>query len=125
MNHGHASTDSTPRRENTLNWLPLLQRLHELRNPRPRKRTAIQQFMVDYPDVVKAAFVAKYLDTSSLTSAEKMNARHDVAKSLLFSDEYSHLATGLHKKAVVEHEADMEEWQMILDGISAAQDVSQ
>ena len=35
-----ASANGETRRD-TLEWLPLLQRLHQLRNPRPRKRNTV------------------------------------------------------------------------------------
>ena len=117
----HASANNGVQRD-TLAWLPLLQRLHRLRNPRPRKRNAVQQFMLDYSDTVNAAFVRKYAHGGGFSAAEKMNLRYDVAKALL-ARSYSHLTTGLDKKATEQHNADTDEWGLILDGISFAEDV--
>ena len=53
-----------------------------------------------------------------------MNLRFDMAK-LLLAQKYSHLITELEKKATEQHNADTDEWGLILDGISFAEDVPQ
>ena len=111
-------------RHNILAWLPLLQQLHQIRNPRPRRRTTVQQFMRDHADTVNAAFVSKYTDSRNFSSPQRMNLRYDLAKSML-SRRYSHLVAGLDEKAVTEHKASMEEWEVVLQDISLAEDVSQ
>ena len=105
-------------------WVPLLQRLHQIRNPRPRRRSAVQQFMADYAGAVTTAFNIQYPDSGGLSSSQRMNARQNVAKTLLARD-YSHLTTELDKKAVAHHDVAIEEWGMILGDISLAEDVSQ
>ena len=80
--------------------------------------------MLEYPEVVNAAFVSWHGDGKNLSSAQKMNLRHDVAKSLL-SRQYAKLKPDLDKKAAAQQEVDMDEWGMILEDISLAEDVSQ
>lgn len=111
-------------RRDTLAWVPLLQRLHQIRNPRPRRRTTVQQFMADYAPQVNAAFVTRYGDGNGMNPGHRMNLRHDVAKALL-NKEYSHLIKELDAKAKAQHDAEVEEWNLILDDISLASDVSQ
>jgi len=80
--------------------------------------------MRDHADTVNAAFVSKYTDSRNFSSPQRMNLRYDLAKSML-SRRYSHLVAGLDEKAVTEHKASMEEWEVVLQDISLAEDVSQ
>jgi len=82
----------------------------------------VQQFMLDYPREVNAAFVSKYGDGKTLSSAQRMNVRHDLAKAMLYS-RYSHLVNELENKAKDQHKLDMNTWNMILEDISLAGDV--
>lgn len=79
--------------------------------------------MLDYPDIVNAAFVSQHADARGLSASQKMNLRHDVAKTLLSTRHHSHLKKALDKKAAAKHDAEMEEWELILDGVSSAKDV--
>jgi hypothetical protein len=121
VNHSSAKSDA---RVGTLPWFPLLQRLHQIRNPRPRRRTAIQQFMSDYATDVNAALLTRCPDPSALSAAQKLNMRYDVAKTLLSSEKYSHLTEELDAKAVAQHDIDATEWSLALEDISSAKDVS-
>lgn len=114
---------ASAKRRDPPTWVPLLQRLHQIRNPRPRCRTVIQQFMREYAAEVNAAFVSRHADGGKLSNSQKMNLRHDVAKTLL-ANRYHHLTKQLEKNAAAQHEADMEEWGLMLEDISAAEDVS-
>lgn len=107
----------------TLDWVPLLKRLHQLRNPRPRQRTPVQQFTLDHPEIVNAAFVSQYGEGKGLSGPQKMNILHKLAKDLL-STSYADLKSALDKKAATQHAVDMEEWDLILDGISSAEDIT-
>ena len=60
-------------RRDALAWSPLLQQLHQLRNPQPHLHTATQQFMLDYPREVSAAFVSRHGDGKTMGSAQRMN----------------------------------------------------
>ena len=80
--------------------------------------------MLDYPEVVKAAFIHRYGDGGKLSSVQKMNLRFDVAKSLL-AQKYSHLTSELERKATNQHDAEVDEWNLILDDVSTALDVPQ
>lgn len=80
--------------------------------------------MFDYADIVNAAFVSRYSDGKNLTGAQRMNLRHDLAKSMLHR-QYSHLITDLEKKSAAQHSVEREEWNMILQDISLAEDVSE
>ena len=120
MNHGTAKSGS---RQAALNWFPLLQRLHQLQNPRPRQRTTVQQFMLDHPDLVNAKFTSLHADGGSLRGSAKMNLKYEVAKHML-TDHYSHLTRTLDEKAVAQQELDLVAWNLILTDISEAPDVS-
>jgi hypothetical protein len=120
-NHRSAKSDLDP---STLPWLPLLQRLHQIRNPRPHKRSTVQQFMFDYPKELKAALAIRCPDPSDLNSAQRLNMRFDVGKALYTSD-YSHLKEQLDEKAAAQHDTDAEEWSLELEDISSSDDVSQ
>lgn len=120
----HASASSTTRHE-TSAWLPLLERLHKIRNPRPRCRTAVQQFMLDRSSDVDAALVKQYPDSKGLSNSHKMNLRYEVAKFLLTDRRYSHLVDGLERKAAAQHKTDMNTWSLALDDTSMAEDASQ
>lgn len=92
-------------------------------NSRPRHRSAAQQFMQDYPKIVKDAFALQYGDGKGLTSAQRMNNKHEVAKDLLHR-EYSHLISDLESKAESQNSAEVEEWELVLEDISLARDVT-
>ena len=113
-----AATDS---RREALAWSPLLQRIHQVRNTRPRQRTAVQQFMRDYAHEVKAAFAAQYGDGKNLSSAERMNFQHDTAKELLHK-KYPHLVSKMEEAAKAQHTTNLNEWDLILKDISLAED---
>lgn len=115
-NHATAKRDTLP-------WFTLLQRLHQIRNPHPRRRSAVQQFLSGYPDEVEEAFLQRVGD-KTLTNAQKMNLRYDVAKTLL-AEQYSHLKSELEDIAAEQYEVDLSQWNLVLDGISLAEDVSQ
>jgi hypothetical protein len=80
--------------------------------------------MRDYPNQVKAALSAQYGDSKDFSGVQRMNSQHEVAKALLRS-EYSHLVDELEAKAKVHHVAGMNEWNMVLDEISLAENVVQ
>ena len=107
----------------TLAWFPLIQRLHQIRNPRPRRRTMVQQFMLDHVDVINTSFLHRFSDSKDLSNAQKMNARHDLARSLL-AGQYSHLIGELTQKATDQHDAEVNEWSLTLDDISSAEDIT-
>ena len=79
--------------------------------------------MLDHPDIVNAAFVSQHANGRGLSAPQKMNARHDLAKTLL-STRYSHLTSALETKAISKHDAELEEWELILDGVSSAENVT-
>ena len=106
-----------------LGWLPLLQRLHQLRNPCPRQRSAVQQFMLDHADTVDTAFHHRQGDDKKLTGLQKVNARHEVAKALL-AGQYSNLKAELNKRATDQHNLEMDEWNLVLEGVTSAEDVA-
>lgn len=108
----------------TYTWLPLLQRLHQIQNACPRCCTAVQQFMLDYPAEVHATFVSWYTDGKGMSSSQRMNTHYETAKFLL-KNQFSHLSGELEQKAAIQHEADMDQWSLIMNDISAAKDVSQ
>ena len=87
---------------NTNPWFPLLQRFHQARTPRPCCRTAAQQFMVSYSDVVHTAFISQHSDGKNLSNTQRMNFHSDLARKMV-SGQYSHLVQELEKKATNLH----------------------
>jgi hypothetical protein len=80
--------------------------------------------MLDYPVEVNATFVSWYSDSRALTNSQKMNLCYDMAK-LLLSNWFSHLINNLNQKAADQHKADIDEWSLMLQDVSAAKDISQ
>ena len=80
--------------------------------------------MQDYPREVNAAFVARHGDGKNISSGNRLNLRYEIAKALL-SHERAGLVNELENKAKAEHIVEMNEWNMILDDISSANDVGQ
>ena len=80
--------------------------------------------MMDHPELIKTAFEQAHGEGKSLTRTDKMNARHSIAKSLLAND-YSNLTSELQDKVTAHHKAELNEWNLILDDISASDNVAQ
>ena len=80
--------------------------------------------MLDYPDTIKAAFIHRHGDGGNISSAQRMNIRHELAKALL-AKQYSHLSAKLNKKVIDQHNEAVGEWNLILDGVSFAEDIPQ
>jgi hypothetical protein len=119
-----ASAANSGTRRDNLSWTPLLKRLHQIRNTHPRLRTPTQQFMRDYPTKVKKAFAAQYGNGNNLSKADRLNFQNSVAKKLLY-EENTDLIDELQARAKAQHTAGENEWNMILEDISAAEDVAQ
>jgi len=79
--------------------------------------------MQDYPQELNAAFVSRHGDGKNLSSSERLNLRAQLAKSMV-SGQFSHLVKDLEQKAAKQHEKDMKEWDLILEDISEASDIS-
>ena len=107
----------------TLTWFLLIQQLHQIWNPHPRQRTTVQQFMLDHVDIINTSFLHWFSDGKDLSNAQKMNARHDLARSLL-TGQYSHLIGELTQKATDQHDTEVNEWSLTLDDISSAEDIT-
>lgn len=78
--------------------------------------------MLEYPEAVDATVLHRYGPGMELPNVDRMNRQHDVAKNLL-ADKYSGLRGELKDRATNQHDAELKEWSLILDGISSAQDV--
>jgi hypothetical protein len=122
INRASAATNGS--RRDTLSWFPLLRRLHKIRNPRPRRRTAAQQFMHDSPSQVNAGFISQHGDGKNMNSIQRLNLRCEVARSML-SNAHSNLVNDLESRAKAHHDAEMNEWSMTLDDVLSAEDVGQ
>lgn len=118
----YQSQNRLPRGENA-GWFHLLQRLHESANPKPRKRSVIQQFMLEQPSLVDIEFVAKYGNGCGMDGTERMNKRYEVAKKLVES-RYKHLFLDLESHARESHEKEVRQWSLTLDSIELAADVN-
>ena len=119
-----ASAANSGNRHDISAWLPLIQRLHQLRNPRPRSRTVVQQFMVDYRREVNAAFVSRHGDGKNFSATQRLNLLHSVAKAML-SNEYSCHLNEVEKRMKAYHDGEVEKWNLTLEGIESADDVDQ
>ena len=104
-------------------WTPLLKWIHKQSNPKPRCRTPAQQFMLEEPSIVNAAFVSKYGEGRGMERIERVNKRNELAKSLVTTT-YKHLVVGLEARAKATHEREMKEWAIELDDIEQAEDVT-
>ena len=80
--------------------------------------------MRDYSSEVNTVFVAWHGDGRNLTSAERLNERYAVAKAML-SGKYSGIVNELKRRAKAHHTAEMNEWGMVLDNVSLADNVGQ
>ena len=78
---------------------------------------------MDYSDKVTDAFLQQY-GSENLAGAQKMNKRYDVAKTLL-TTEYPDLISELEERAGEQYVVDEAKWNLILDDISLAEDVSE
>lgn len=80
--------------------------------------------MADYPEVVSAAFNLQHGDPAkSLSGAQRMNLRSDIARGMV-SGQYSHIVGELERKAMDDHEKELNQWNLFLTDISEAEDVS-
>lgn len=105
------------------NWSQIIQRIHESSNPKPRKRSAIQQFMLENTKLVDAAFVSTYGEGRGMDGAERMNKRHGLVKQML-SGEHKDKVSGLERRAQEHHEKEIAQWSLVLEDIDLASDVS-
>ena len=103
-------------------WFRLLQRLHEGANPKPRKRSPVQQFILEEPSLVDVAFTAKFGNACGMDGIERINRRHEVAKKLL-EDHHQHRMLELEAHARESHEKELKQWSLALDNIELATDV--
>lgn len=79
--------------------------------------------MYEQAEVLNAAFASRYGDGRNLTKGDRLNTRTRLAKSLL-ARQYSHLVNDLRQNAMDHHRKEMREWDLILEDISEASDVS-
>jgi len=79
--------------------------------------------MQDYPKVFNAAFVSRHGEGKHLQPPERLRLRTELAKSMV-NGGYSHLLKDLDRKAKEQHEKALAEWELILNGVSEASDVS-
>jgi hypothetical protein len=104
------------------NWANLIQCLHEPSNPKPRKRSVVQQFVLENTAQVDAAFVSKYGEGRGMDGAERMNKRQDLAKRILYG-EHKNQIPALENRAREDHKQEIKQWSMLLDDITQASDV--
>jgi hypothetical protein len=104
-------------------WTPILKQLHLKLNPKPRRRSVVQQLMHEEPMVVNAAFVSKYGEGRGMSHPERLNRRNEVAKQLVAST-YKEKVPELERRAKDAHERELKEWGCELDQIEEAEDVS-
>lgn len=103
-------------------WLPLLKRIHQQNNPKPRCRSVAQQLMFEDPKAVDDAFHVVYGIGEGMTPATRMNKRNEIAKDLVFGP-LSDRAEDLQKRAKEIHERELREWGLELDSIEEATDI--
>ena len=103
-------------------WFRLVQRLHESIQPKPRKRSAVHQFMAEEPSLVDTEFTIKYGDGRGIDGTERLNKRFDIAKRLL-NDRYQDRILDLEARARETHEKEIQQWSLTLSNIELASDV--
>ena len=62
------------------NWGPILKHVHQKLSPRPRCRSAAQQFIYENLMIVNMAFVSLHREGKGMDHAERLNKRNEVAK---------------------------------------------
>jgi len=80
--------------------------------------------MQEYPDEVKEAFTEAHGDGKHLTNGQRLNLQIDAARDLLHKC-YAHLIPELEDTVKEEHEVGMDEWNLVLDDINLAENVTQ
>ena len=80
--------------------------------------------MREYPDEVKKAFAKAHGDGKDLEKGQRLKFQNDVAKDLLYGT-YSHLVPEIEDAVDEEQDAGMAEWDLALDNISLAEDITQ
>lgn len=103
-------------------WSQVLKRFHERDEVKPRRRTVAQQFALENPELIDAAFAKAHGEDKDLTRTQRMNYRHELAKSLVETD-YQHLVDGLTTRAKETHERALKEWSVQLSDIGEAEDI--
>lgn len=103
-------------------WSHVLQRLHEHSNPKPRKRSVVQQFMLENPELIDAAFISKHGEARGMDGAERMNKRFGFAKQILNGERQNEIPD-LKQRARDLHEQELRQWSLALEDIDLAPDV--
>jgi len=80
--------------------------------------------MHDYPDKVKEAFAEVHGDGKHLTSGQRLKFQNDAARDLI-NGSCAHLVPELEESAKEEHDVGMAEWNLTLDEIDMAEDITQ
>ena len=104
-------------------WIPILKHVHQHLNPKPRCRSVAQQLMNEEPDVVKAAFKATYGDRTDMNKIERLNKLNEIARELT-TTEYAEMVPELEQRAKEVHARELKEWELDLDKVEEAEDVS-
>lgn len=122
VKHWFAYQSQSHNRSDTT-WSHILQRLHESSNPKPRKRSTVQQFMLENQTLVDTAFVSTHGEARGMDGAECMNKRHDIAKRILTGEHKSQIPA-LEGRAQEHHEREVNQWSLMLEDIELAADVN-
>ena len=80
--------------------------------------------MQEYPDEVKKAFAEAHGSGKNLTNGQRLNLQNDVARDLLHRS-YAHLIPELEDTVKEEHEVGMAEWDLTLEDINLAANITQ
>lgn len=104
-------------------WIPILKHVHQHLNPKPRCRSVAQQLMNEEPDVIKAAFKATYGDRTDMNKIERLNKLNEIARELT-TTEYAEMVPELEQRAKEVHARELKEWELDLDKVEEAEDVS-
>lgn len=79
--------------------------------------------MFENPKAINDVFFAQYGEGASLSRAERMNIRNDIARRLVKASPEQ--AQELERSAKANHERELREWNVELDNIDEAEDVIQ
>lgn len=103
-------------------WFRLVQRLHESIHPKPRRRSAVHQFMAEEPSLIDTEFAIKYGDGCGISGTERLNKRFDIAKQLL-NDRHQDRLLDFEARARETHAKETQQWSLTLTDIELAPDV--
>ena len=104
-------------------WLPILKHINQQLSPKPRCRSVAQQLMHEQPAVIKAAFKTTYGEGTDMSKIERLNKLNEIARELTTTS-YAEMVPELELRAKETHGREVKEWELDLDKIEEAENVT-